>query len=124
VLVVDDNKDAAETLCMLLQTLGDNDVRLALNGADALRIADTQQPDIAFLDLKMPEMDGYEVARRIREQPWGGGAMLIALTGFGQEDHKRRTREAGFDRHLTKPAARAAVEAVLSEPPRATGVAG
>jgi CheY-like chemotaxis protein len=118
VLVVDDNRDAAETLCMLLRTLGDNDVRLAFNGAEALRIAELQHPDIAFLDLKMPEMDGYEVARRIRQQPWGSGATLIALTGFGQDNHKRRTREAGFDQHMTKPAGRAAVEAVLFEPPR------
>jgi len=67
----------------------------------------------------MPEMDGYEVARRMRAEPWGAGMLLVALTGFGQDEHKRRTKEAGFDRHLTKPADRAAVEALLGESRRA-----
>jgi two-component system CheB/CheR fusion protein len=119
VLIVDDNADAAQTLSVLVKTLGDNDVRTAMSGAEALETGAALEPDIVLLDLKMPEMDGYEVARRMRAEPWGAGMLLVALTGFGQDEHKRRTKEAGFDRHLTKPADRAAVEALLGESRRA-----
>jgi CheY-like chemotaxis protein len=112
---VDDNNDAADTLSMVVRTLGENEVRTAVSGAAALDVVPEFRPDIVLLDLKMPGMDGYEVARRIRATPWGKKLLLVALTGFGQEEHKRRTREAGFDHHLTKPADRAALEAVLGE---------
>jgi two-component system CheB/CheR fusion protein len=116
VLVVDDNADAAQTLAMLLQALGANDVHVALSGEEALPLAERLQPDTIFLDLKMAEMDGYEVAQRLRQKPWGEDAWLVALTGWGLEEHKRRTKDAGFDEHLTKPADRAALEAILSRP--------
>ena len=116
VLIVDDNTDAARTLGMLVETLGPNEVHLANNGSDALRIAQECRPDIVLLDLKMPGMDGYEVARRLRSESWGRDLTLVAVTGWTLEDHKRRTRDAGFDRHLTKPADVAALTAVLASP--------
>jgi CheY-like chemotaxis protein len=100
---------------MLMDTLGDNDVRTASSGSEALKTAMEQRPDIVLLDLKMPEMDGYEVARHIRQEPWGADILLVAVTGWGLEAHKRRTQEAGFDRHLTKPANLAALKAVLGQ---------
>jgi two-component system CheB/CheR fusion protein len=115
VLIVDDNVDAAETLRELMTVLGAHDVRTASSGEQGLRIAADVKPEIVLLDLKMPEMDGYEVARRIRQEPWGRHVMLVALTGWGQDEHRRRTREAGFDRHLTKPAALAELQSVLAE---------
>jgi two-component system CheB/CheR fusion protein len=119
VLIVDDNADAAQTLGLLVSTLGDNDVHVAPSGADGLRVAAALHPDIVLLDLKMPDMDGFEVARRIRRQPWALHTLLVALTGWGMDEHKRRTKEVGFDRHLTKPADRAALESVLSDESRA-----
>ncbi|HET7608210.1 MAG TPA: ATP-binding protein, partial [Gammaproteobacteria bacterium] len=116
VLVVDDNADAAQTLAMLIQALGANDVHVALSGQEALPLAQRIKPDTVFLDLKMPEMDGYEVAQRMRREPWGEATWLVALTGWGLDEHKRRTKDAGFDQHLTKPADRAALEAILSRP--------
>jgi len=115
VLIVDDNRDAADTLSLVVQTLGANEVRTEFSGAAALDAMPEFRPDVVLLDLKMPGMDGYEVARRIRATPWGRQLLLVALTGLGQEEHKRRSKEAGFDHHLTKPADRAAIEAVLSE---------
>ena len=117
ILVVDDNADAAQTLAVLIQGLGENDVHVALSGEEALPLADSIKPDTVFLDLKMPEMDGYEVAQRLREKPWCADTWLVALTGWGLDEHKRRSKEAGFDEHLTKPADRAALEAILSRPP-------
>jgi signal transduction histidine kinase/CheY-like chemotaxis protein len=103
VLVVDDNVDAAQTLAAYLRMAGHR-VESALDGEAALRIAEVLHPDIAFIDLNMPRMDGVEVARRLRVTPWGRGARLVALTGLGQPSDIERTREAGFDEHLTKPA--------------------
>ena len=116
VLVVDDNADAAQTLATLIQALGANDVHVALSGEEALPLAARIKPDTVFLDLKMPQMDGYEVAQRLRREPWGEDTWLVALTGWGLDEHKRRTKDAGFDQHLTKPADRAALEAILSRP--------
>ncbi len=113
VLIVDDNGDAARTLGMLVGALGANDIHVALGGEDALRIAAELKPDVVFLDLKMPGMDGYEVARRLRDEPWCRRALIIALSGWGLDEHKRRTKDAGFDGHLIKPADRSALEAVL-----------
>ncbi len=114
VLIVDDNTDAARTLGMLVESLGRNEVHVAYNGGDALRIAEECKPDIVLLDLKMPGMDGYEVARRLRGESWGRDLMIVALTGWALEDHKRRSQDAGFDRHLTKPADIASLEALLA----------
>ncbi|HEX4927713.1 MAG TPA: ATP-binding protein [Burkholderiales bacterium] len=103
VLVVDDNVDAAQTLAQYLRLDGHR-VESALDGEGALRIAEVLHPDIAFIDLNMPGMDGLEVAKRLRVTSWGRGARLVALTGMGQQADVARTREAGFDEHLTKPA--------------------
>jgi CheY-like chemotaxis protein/anti-sigma regulatory factor (Ser/Thr protein kinase) len=102
ILVADDNVDAAETLAILLQMDG-HEVRIADNGADAFALAGTFRPQVAFVDIGMPELNGYEVAQLVRQQPWGASVRLVALTGWGQDDNKRQAEEAGFDRHLTKP---------------------
>ncbi|WP_139559712.1 ATP-binding protein [Methylotetracoccus oryzae] len=101
-LVVDDSRDAADTLALLLQTSG-AEVRVAYDGPSALKVVSEFKPAAVLLDLGMPGMDGYETARRIRELPGGTEMVLIALTGWGQDDDRRRTREAGFDHHLVKP---------------------
>ena len=103
VLVVDDNVDAAHTLAAYLRLAGHR-VESALDGEAALRVAEVLHPDVAFIDLNMPRMDGTEVARRLRLTPWGRNARLVALTGMGQQGDIARTREAGFDEHITKPA--------------------
>jgi signal transduction histidine kinase len=102
ILVADDNDDAAESMSLLLQ-LASHDVRTAHDGAEALAVATTFKPQIVLLDLGMPTMDGYETARQMRTQSWGQRAMLIALTGWGQQQDRHRTAEAGFDLHLVKP---------------------
>ncbi len=115
VLVVDDNTDAAQSLVVLLRMLG-HEAAAAHDGASALAYAAAQRPDFVLLDLGMPGMDGYEVARRLRAQDPGGNLRLIALSGWGQEEDKRRTREAGFDFHLTKPAELGEIERLLGDP--------
>jgi len=102
VLVVDDNRDAAESLGMLLE-LEHCEVAVAFDGIQALETIDQFQPDIALLDIGMPGMDGYELARRIRATPRGRNLVLVALTGWGQADDKKRAADSGFDEHLTKP---------------------
>jgi PAS domain S-box-containing protein len=102
VLVVDDNVDSAESMAVLLRLYG-HDVRLAHDGEAALEEARAFRPDVMFLDLSLPKMDGYEVARRLRLDPAMGGMTLVAMTGYGQEEERRRTREAGFYSHLVKP---------------------
>lgn len=102
VLVVDDNKDAAESLAMLLQFDGCS-VSTAADGAEALDAFDRMRPEIVLLDIGLPDIDGYEVARRIRSRQGLQKTVLIALTGWGQEQDKKRAAQAGFDEHLTKP---------------------
>ena len=102
ILVADDFPESAELLARLLRRDG-SDVRVALDGLEAVETAVQFQPDIVLLDIAMPKLDGYEAARKIRQQSWGKRAILIALTGWGQQQDRRRTREAGFDVHLTKP---------------------
>jgi two-component system, chemotaxis family, CheB/CheR fusion protein len=102
ILIADDNLDGADSLALLLR-LDHHEVRVARNGRSALSLADTFRPDIAFLDIGMPELDGYEVARALREKSWGADIYLIALTGRGYQQDERRAVEAGFDRHLRKP---------------------
>ncbi|HEX4488775.1 MAG TPA: response regulator, partial [Terriglobales bacterium] len=101
-LVVDDNKDAANTLAMLLRLQG-HEVQVAFSGVAALEIAKAFHPHLVFLDIGMPDMDGYEVARRLRNETWGRNSVLVALTGWGQHDDRRRSAEAGFNHHLVKP---------------------
>jgi signal transduction histidine kinase/ActR/RegA family two-component response regulator len=103
VLVVDDSRDAAESLAMLLSYLGAN-VRVAHDGPAALSALEQHRPDAVLLDIGMPEMDGYEVARRIRRHRDFSTVPVIALSGWGQEEDRRRSRAAGFDYHLVKPA--------------------
>jgi signal transduction histidine kinase/DNA-binding response OmpR family regulator len=103
VLVVDDNTDAADSLAMLLRLAG-HEVEVAHDGPTALAVAEEQKPDMLLLDIGLPGMDGYEVARRLRARVDLKPALLVALTGYGQEEDLRRSREAGFDRHLIKPA--------------------
>jgi signal transduction histidine kinase/CheY-like chemotaxis protein len=111
-MVVDDNRDAAESLAMLLQLKGHH-VITANNGPAALRQVARETPDIIFLDLGMPDMDGFEVAHRLRMLIKGRQPALVALTGWGGEDDQRRSRDAGFDRHLTKPVSMEALEQAL-----------
>jgi len=103
ILVVDDNEDAAESLAALLSING-HDTRLAYDGPDALREAERFRPDVVFLDIGMPTLDGHETAKLIRRQPWGRDMVLIALTGWGQSEDRRRSKDAGFNHHLVKPA--------------------
>jgi PAS domain S-box-containing protein len=102
VLVADDNEDSAQTCAMLLELWG-HEVRTAGNGEEALAVAEQFRPEVALLDIGMPQLSGYEVAERLRQCPWGRGATLIAVTGWGQEDDKQQANQAGFDHHLTKP---------------------
>jgi len=112
ILVVDDNEDAAETIATLLELWGHR-TATAHNGPDALDMARRFGPDLAFLDIGLPGMSGYEVARRFRAEPALERTVLVALTGWGNEDDRRRSREAGFDFHLTKPAEPSAIHAAL-----------
>lgn len=113
VLVVDDNRDAADSLAALLTTIG-ADARVAYDGKSALDLLDPFQPAGIFLDLGMPGMDGYELARRIRSRPDARDTVLVALTGWGQERDRRRTEAAGFNYHLAKPADLDTLQRVLA----------
>ncbi|MGH8327306.1 MAG: ATP-binding protein, partial [Steroidobacteraceae bacterium] len=115
VLVADDNADGADVLATLLQLAG-HEVHVAHDGLEALEIAARVRPDVALLDIGMPGMSGYDLAARIRSEPWGGGMLLVAVTGWGQEDDKRKAKEAGFDHHLTKPMDPTLLEAILASP--------
>lgn len=102
VLVVDDNRDSAESWAMMLRLMG-NEVCTGYDGEEAVRAAGEFQPHVALLDIGLPKIDGYDACRRIRQQPWGKSMILIAVTGWGQDDDKRKAEEAGFDRHVVKP---------------------
>ncbi|HEY5930245.1 MAG TPA: response regulator, partial [Burkholderiales bacterium] len=102
VLVVDDNQDSANSLAILLKFAG-NEVETANDGVEAVSEAQRFRPDMILLDIGMPRLNGYDAARRIREQAWGKDIMLVALTGWGQEEDRRKSRDAGFDEHLVKP---------------------
>lgn len=113
ILIADDNRDAADTLAMLLRLSG-HDVCVAYGGEEALRLAAERLPAFVLLDIGMPDVDGHEVARRVRREPWSAEMTLIALTGFGQEEDKLRATDAGFDFHLTKPIDPKDVDAILA----------
>jgi PAS domain S-box-containing protein len=113
VLVVDDNRDAAESLGMLLKLLG-ADVQVVYNGPDALEAVANHKPAVVLLDIGMPGMDGHEVARRIRQDPAFSNVKLIALTGWGQAEDRRRSHSAGFDYHLIKPTDFGALQTLLT----------
>jgi CheY-like chemotaxis protein len=116
VLVVDDNTDAAESLAELLESMGVT-ARCAFDGPSALVVAVELRPHVILLDLGMPGMDGYQVARRLRGMPQAASALIVALTGWGDTRSRARTEEAGFDRHLTKPVTIASLTELLEEPP-------
>ena len=102
ILIADDNQDALESLALMLRMEG-HEVVCASDGEEALLLAGQKRPEIVVLDVGMPKLDGCDVARRIRLEEWGRGAVLVALTGWGQDVDRRRSREAGFDMHLVKP---------------------
>jgi PAS domain S-box-containing protein len=102
VLIVDDNRDAADWLATLLSLSG-HDTHVALDGVEAVKAAERLRPDVVLLDIGLPRIDGYEVCRRIRQQPWGRDLVIVALTGWGQEEDRQKSREAGFNTHLVKP---------------------
>ena len=115
-LVVDDNVDAANSLAKVLRRIYKQDVRAAHGGPEALAVAGDFRPEVVLLDIGMPGMDGYEVARRLRSSPDSRAALLVALTGWGQESDRRRAKEAGFDHHLVKPVDPEAIRALLADP--------
>jgi CheY-like chemotaxis protein len=126
VLVADDNRDAAESLAMVLRFAG-YEVFIAFNGAEALALGTEQRPRAAIIDIGMPGMSGHEVARRMRLEAWGRKAVLVALTGWGQEQDRQAAKAAGFDVHLTKPVDPDKVEGILAgllEGPDAPGSGG
>jgi PAS domain S-box-containing protein len=112
ILVVDDLKDSAESLARLLRIEG-NEVRMAHNGLEAVAVAAAFRPDLVLLDIGMPEIDGYDACRRIRSLPIGGEVILVAVTGWGQAEDRRRSKEAGFDYHMVKPVEPAAIQKLL-----------
>ena len=113
VLVIDDNSDAAETLAELLQSFGHH-VRIARTGPEAIEAVAALRPEVVLLDIGMPGMDGYEVARRLRDQPGLETTKVVALSGYGSQDDRRRALEAGFDAHLVKPIDINALTSILS----------
>jgi CheY-like chemotaxis protein len=113
ILVVDDNTDSADLFGVFLERLG-NEVRTAYDGEAGMLEAENFRPDVVFCDIGMPKMNGYEVARRLREQPWSREMLLVALTGWGQEDDRKKSSDAGFDFHLVKPVEPAALKRLLA----------
>jgi CheY-like chemotaxis protein len=111
-LVVDDNRDAADTCAALLELSG-HLVQTAYTGCEALHRASSFRPHAVVLDIGLPDLDGYALAKQIRATTWGRQALLIAVTGWGQSEDKRRAQEAGFDHHLAKPVAAEALESAL-----------
>jgi CheY-like chemotaxis protein len=99
---VDDNVDSVDSLAMLLRLLG-HEVQTASDGEAAVAAAEAFRPDVAILDIALPKVNGYDLAKQIRQRPWAKDIVLVALTGWGQEQHRRRSAEAGFNHHLTKP---------------------
>jgi PAS domain S-box-containing protein len=114
ILVADDNQDSADSLAVMLSLMG-HETETAYDGSEAVEKAAAFRPDVVLLDLGMPKLDGYQVARRIREQGWSNGVVLVALTGWGQEEDRIRAKSAGFDHHLTKPAHPDALVKLLGE---------
>lgn len=114
VLVVDDSADTANTLTMILKVMG-HDVRTAHDGTTAMQVAEAFRPELAFLDIGIPDPNGHEVARHIRSHNWGTDVVLVAVSGWGQDEDKRRAKDAGFTHHITKPLDAAFLRKLLAE---------
>ena len=112
VLIVDDNHDVAEAMKLLLESYG-HDVRTAADGAAGLTIAAEFQPAVVLLDLELPVLDGYHVAQRLRQMPWGKSALIVALSGYNGEAERRRAEKAGCDLHIVKPVDFASLETIV-----------
>jgi PAS domain S-box-containing protein len=119
ILVVDDNRDSATSLAVLLKLSG-NETHTAFDGQEALQAAETFRPDLVLLDIGLPKLNGYEVARRLRKEAWGKSMVLVALTGWGQEEDRQKSKAVGFDGHLVKPVAYDALLKLLTELSAAT----
>lgn len=115
-LVVDDNRDSADSLALMLQMSG-HETLTAYDGEEAVASAESFRPEAVLLDIGMPKMNGYDAARAIRGQPWGQDVLLFAITGWGQEEDRRRSREAGFNAHLVKPVEITQLMQLLETPP-------
>ena len=113
ILIVDDNRDAATSLAMLLEMSG-NQTITAHDGVAAVETAAAFHPDVILLDIGLPGLSGYEVARRIRSEPWSERVTLVAITGWGESEDRQRSTEAGFDAHLVKPIDHAALMKLLA----------
>jgi two-component system, chemotaxis family, CheB/CheR fusion protein len=114
VLVVDDNEDSVDSLAMLLRMLG-HEVATSNDGESALELSEQFRPDVAILDIGLPKLNGYDLAKQIREKPWARELVLVALTGWGQEQHRRRSAESGFNHHLTKPVELEVLQQILAD---------
>ena len=110
---MDDNKDSADSLAMLLRLKG-NEIRTAYDGIEAVTIAEMFHPQLVLLDIGLPKLNGYDVARRIRQLPWGQDVILVAQTGWGQDEDRRRSEEAGFNFHIVKPVELSRLETLLA----------
>ena len=117
ILIVDDNEDGAESLAMLLQLDGHETLHGPRRRRRRSRPPNGFRPDVVLLDIGLPRLNGYEVCRRIRQQPWGKDMVLVALTGWGQEEDRRRSQEAGFDAHMVKPLDHDALTKLLASLP-------
>ncbi|MFN0244302.1 MAG: PAS domain S-box protein [Planctomycetota bacterium] len=120
ILVVDDNEDGAESLALLLR-LGGHVTATAYDGLEAVEVADRFQPDVVLLDIGLPRLNGFDVCRKLRERPWGASALVIALSGWGQDGDRRKSKEAGFDAHLVKPLDHAVLTKLLASAPQPRG---
>ena len=109
---MDDNKDAAVSLAMMLKAMG-NETEVAHDGLEAIDKAGTFRPEMILLDIGMPRLNGYDACRRIRQQPWGRQLTIVALTGWGQKEDRQKSHEAGFDEHLVKPVDLAKLDELL-----------
>ncbi len=114
VLIVDDNRDGAASLAMLLTVMG-NDTRTAHDGLEGVELAEAFRPNLIVLDIGLPRLNGFDACRRIREKAWAKDALIVAATGWGQDEDRRRSKEAGFDHHLVKPVYAAEVNRLLAE---------
>ena len=113
ILIVDDNRDGANSLAMMLRLLG-TETSTAYDGLEGVEVAERVRPDVILLDIGLPKLNGYEACRRIRAQSWGKGITVIAVTGWGQDEDRRRSQNAGFDHHLVKPVDPNALTRVLA----------